>query len=368
MARAAPEREVTPPVVPVAHYPRLRLLAKDVVGESPVLPLLPASLQGLAPAPAGRRSLRELEQMQQELVTSQVPAAAMLEAARAMKQLGAPVAPSRVERWGQLDLGTFGEEPPRASTPPQRTLSPLELGYHPALVEPVPSENAWRPARRYGRWLLLGALVGGVVGVLTVPSRQAAAPTAIGALRPAVAPVPPENAAGNAPPAPPRAVEHTPPTLSVAEEPARGAPLGAKPTAGIDQLKREGEAAVLHTLRAAKNDGFDRVVFEFRGRVPGYHVEYVDGPVRDCGAGDVRHIDGGAWLEVRFSPAYAHSERGEPTIRARELKPALSVVREIQKTCDVEGALTWVVGTASPHRYRVSELSAPPRLVVDIAH
>jgi len=134
------------------------------------------------------------------------------------------------------------------------------------------------------------------------------------------------------------------------------------------QLKRKGEPAVLNALRVAKNDTFDRVVFEFRDHVPGYHLEYLDKPVRGCGAGDVRSIEGDGWLEVRFSPAYAHTEGGASTIRAREFKPQLSIVREIERTCDFEGVVTWVIGTASANRFRTYELSAPPRLVVQIDH
>lgn len=149
---------------------------------------------------------------------------------------------------------------------------------------------------------------------------------------------------------------------------ASAVPAGAEKTAGIVEVKREGYPAVLHAVRAARNQGFDRVVFEFRERVPGYHLEYIDKPVRDCGAGDVKPIEGDGWLEARFYPAYAHTEAGEPTVPERELKPSLSIVREIERTCDFEAVVTWVIGTASPNRYRAFELSSPPRLVVDIDH
>lgn len=125
---------------------------------------------------------------------------------------------------------------------------------------------------------------------------------------------------------------------------------------------------MLEAVRAARDAGRDRVVFEFRGAVPGFHLEYVDQPVRDCGAGDVRAIEGDGWLEVRLSPANAHTEQGEPTVRDRELHPGLPIVREIELTCDFEAVVTWVLGTASPNPYRVFELADPPRLVIDIEH
>ncbi|HEU4580343.1 MAG TPA: DUF4339 domain-containing protein [Polyangiaceae bacterium] len=168
VARAA--RSDAPPPVPVAHYPRLRLLAKDVLSESPLPPT--ASLE---PAQAERHVFRDRDQLQKDLVTSQVPAAAMLEAARAMKQLGAPGMGSSAERWSRLQLGTFGEQPPPASEPCS-TASRVSNTLSPHAVElPAPQPSAAlprlappQPSKRYGRWLALGALVGGALGLLTV--------------------------------------------------------------------------------------------------------------------------------------------------------------------------------------------------------
>ena len=121
-------------------------------------------------------------------------------------------------------------------------------------------------------------------------------------------------------------------------------------------------------MRVTKNASFDRVVFEFRETVPGYRIEYVNRPARDCESGQIRRVDGSGRLEVQLFPAQAHAEEGEPAFRARELKPALSVVRELERTCDRNGVLTWVVGTKAVNRYRAYELTAPPRLVVQIEH
>jgi hypothetical protein len=355
-----------PPAVPVEHYPRLRLLAKDVLSESP-LPPAAAVLQGHAPAQAGRRGLRDLDHMQQELVTSQVPAAAMLERARAMKRPGAPGASSMAERWGQLDLGTFGDAaPPSAapqSSPEPRTLSPLAVELSaPALVEPQARVKAPRRSGGYGRWLAFGALVGGGLGFVTMPARDGQPPTAISALQPAVAAVP-------EPPAPPPpALDSAARAPSSAEATTKLAPPATKKAPGVILVKRKGEPALQQALRVTKNDGFDRVVFEFRERVPGYRLEYVDKPARDCVTGEVRRIAGDARLAVRLSPAAAHTEDNEATVRERELKPALRIIREIERTCDFDDVVTWLVGTSAAQRYRAYELSTPPRLVLEIEH
>ena len=139
-------------------------------------------------------------------------------------------------------------------------------------------------------------------------------------------------------------------------------------TIGIIEVQREEAVRTQTAIRAASHAGYERVVFEFDTGVPGYHLEYLDKPIRDCGAGHVKPIAGDGWLEVRLYPARAHDDAGSPTLAAREFEPRLPIVREIERTCDFEAVVTWVIGVASPNRFRVFELSGPPRLVVDIAN
>ncbi|MFO7179178.1 MAG: hypothetical protein DIU78_010805 [Pseudomonadota bacterium] len=140
-------------------------------------------------------------------------------------------------------------------------------------------------------------------------------------------------------------------------------------TAGILELSgTKSGVSELVGLRAARHDDFDRVVFEFRGARPGARLEYVDRPVRRCGSGEPTEIAGDGWLSVRFEPAAAHTEEGVATIAPRERKLDLPIVREIELTCDFEAMVTVVLGTAKPNRFRVLELDAPPRIVVDVRH
>lgn len=140
-------------------------------------------------------------------------------------------------------------------------------------------------------------------------------------------------------------------------------------TAGIiDRPQPDAPAATLVAVRIGTHEGFDRIVFEFAERVPGYHTEYIDRPVRKCGSGNVTQVAGDGWLEVRMSPVNAHTEEGRPTVAERERMPNLPVLSELELTCDFEAVVTWVFGVESPNRYQVRELSSPPRLVVDVRH
>lgn len=174
-----------------------------------------------------------------------------------------------------------------------------------------------------------------------------------------------------APPAPagPAPTDTLPPDTLPARPPAPGE--GAIPagwTAGIREVRRApSPPSIVTGVRAARNAGFDRIVLAVEGaRVPGYRVEYVDRPVRQCGSGEATEVAGQGWLMIRLNGAAAHDDRGRATVRDRERSLDLPVMREWEVTCDFEGEFTVVVGVARPNRYRVIELANPTRLAVDV--
>jgi len=180
------------------------------------------------------------------------------------------------------------------------------------------------------------------------------------------------------PPSPPTEAAPPPPSDTAAPgtapAPAQGSvapedPKNREWTAGAVKLKRpELTMVTLRSVRAARNEGFDRVVFEFDGpQAPGYQLEYVDKPIVKCGSGNPTEVAGQSWLQVTLMPAQAH-EGGQLTVTERERKSALPVLQELELTCDFEGEVTWVLGNAHPNKYRVMELHEPTRLVVDVQH
>ena len=118
-------------------------------------------------------------------------------------------------------------------------------------------------------------------------------------------------------------------------------------------------------VRAGSHAGFDRVVFEFRGAVPEHRIGYVDQLVED-GSGDPVSVAGAADLEVVFQGANAHRENGSPTISPRRFSPGLPAVKEIAQLGDFEAVVSYGVGVDQRRPIRVSTLSSPSRLVVDI--
>ena len=143
-----------------------------------------------------------------------------------------------------------------------------------------------------------------------------------------------------------------------------------KGTAGTTQKKRDGiQPGLLKAVRTGKHESYDRVVFEFEGNaLPGYVIEYVDKPVRDCGRGEVVPVGGDALLMVSLQPANAHTESGQPTVRNAQLNSDSRLLQDLKLICDFEAQVQWIMGLSSPNRYRVLELNNPARLVVDVTH
>jgi hypothetical protein len=195
------------------------------------------------------------------------------------------------------------------------------------------------------------------ITILVAACESAPAPQNAGS-GPAVASVSPSpTTTPPGPPAPPRVEDET------------GAQDEFVGTAGTtDKPKGTENAALLKAVRFGEHSGFDRTVFEFADVIPGYHIEYVDKPVYQCGSGEAVPVEGSGWLLVRFDRTNAHTEQGKPTIDNREVRTGLSILKEAEMICDFEADVQWVLGVSSPNKYRVLELKDPARIAVDIKH
>ncbi len=159
------------------------------------------------------------------------------------------------------------------------------------------------------------------------------------------------------------------PTTTAAALAARQDTAFVGTTAVTNRVKARAPQAAIRAVETSAQAGYDRVVFEFAGdSVPGYHVEYATKTVRRCGSGDPVTVKGAGRLIVRFEPARAHDDQGQPVIE-RERALGLPAVAEMKLICDFEGQIEWVLGvTAAAAPYRISEQLAPARLVLEIRH
>ncbi|MET8049596.1 hypothetical protein ABZU75_18560 [Streptosporangium sp. NPDC005286] len=148
-------------------------------------------------------------------------------------------------------------------------------------------------------------------------------------------------------------------------------PAGPRPPTSTKEIEVERTTVASPAVTGARfgrHQGFDRVVIDLNGDVPGYTVRWVPELVQD-GSGDRVDVEGGAYLQLTMSPAIAHTEAGKPTWTGGPIFQAqLGNVQSVVKTGDFEGVVS--VGIVLDRRapFRVLEQKNPNRLVIDVAH
>jgi hypothetical protein len=163
------------------------------------------------------------------------------------------------------------------------------------------------------------------------------------------------------------AVSDSAPSVSAgAEEPASAEPAGEWTAGTAFHARVASGVSTVRAMRSAAGADYDRFVIEFEQGLPGYHIEYVDRPVRSCASGHVIELPGDAWLSIRMQPAAGHSDAGRavplPNAAGQDARNFLKVA----VACDFEADYTLVLAVRSPGKYRVLELANPDRLVVDV--
>jgi hypothetical protein len=154
----------------------------------------------------------------------------------------------------------------------------------------------------------------------------------------------------------------------------------ATPQGGIDTLSGAStrpvhvpatnrKTALLTDVRAARHEGFDRVVFQFRNALPGYDVRYVARPVRQDGSGKVVPLGGNYVVRVRMENAL-DADLTKPSAPMtytgpQRFTPGTPEIAELARIGGFEGVLTWAAGLQDRVDFRVSTLTSPARLVVD---
>jgi len=125
----------------------------------------------------------------------------------------------------------------------------------------------------------------------------------------------------------------------------------------------------LTAARTGEHSGYDRVVFQFSAKLPGYTVERVQVVYSDP-EGTPVPLAGQSYLRVVFHgtsavcPQPRHQTYTGPTV----LAPYYPELLTISAAGDFEGVLSFGIGLAAPGSYHVFTLTNPDRLVIDVSH
>lgn len=145
-----------------------------------------------------------------------------------------------------------------------------------------------------------------------------------------------------------------------------------------DAAKGGGDAPtrLLTDVRVGAHGCYDRVTFELKpqqGEADGpvaWKASYESGPIAEDGSGHPVKVKGAAFLVVTMSATGADLSQeaapatytGPASIEAADA----TRIRQVRRTGDFEGVLTWVIGLDKKRPFHVSTHDAPARVVVDV--
>jgi len=109
--------------------------------------------------------------------------------------------------------------------------------------------------------------------------------------------------------------------------------------------------------------GYDRLVLDIRGPIPGYTVRYVDEVIADP-SGRTVTMPGVRYLLVIVRPAQAHTDAGAATIPGGVHTPTYPALASWTLAGDFEGVVRIALGVGGHLSVRTGEL--PGRIYIDI--
>jgi hypothetical protein len=110
-------------------------------------------------------------------------------------------------------------------------------------------------------------------------------------------------------------------------------------------------------------DGYDRIVFDIEGGLPGYSARYVD-EVRADPSDRRLSVPGKRYLLIVFTPAQAHRDDGDATVRGVH-RAGLPMLTSYAVAGDVKGHVSIALGLSARTGFRIGEL--PGRIYIDVA-
>ena len=145
------------------------------------------------------------------------------------------------------------------------------------------------------------------------------------------------------------------------------AALGLPPfTTAPKSAPGSGGQVQLSNNRTGCHATFDRFVFTARFGTPSYRVRYVRKIIAD-GSGATVNLQGSKRLRVIVRDARGNTQGGTNLLR-NVITPNCPNLRQVKVAGDFEGIVTFGLGLRRKTGFRVFRLTAPTRLVVDVAH
>jgi hypothetical protein len=172
------------------------------------------------------------------------------------------------------------------------------------------------------------------------------------------------------------------PNASPGTSPSTGpTPPPSEPTDGLgpfscdfpQTLNGATDRAQISGVRGGAHAGFDRVVFEFSGigaagAIPAIEVKVGEPPFTTDPSGQPISVTGKDFLVFTLHGASITDLAGNLTYTGTtDFQPDLPILQELAMAGDFEAVSTWIAGLSGPACARVTVLTGPGRLVIDLA-
>ena len=128
----------------------------------------------------------------------------------------------------------------------------------------------------------------------------------------------------------------------------------------------DAEPARLTAVATEMLAGYDRVIFSFEDRIPGYRLAFVTEGGGGCdGTEAVGRAP--AYLAVEFERAVSNDD-GVPLVEDRDRTTGFPALVGATQSCDDGTRVRWLLATNAEMEYRFFVMAGKPRLVVDLRH
>jgi hypothetical protein len=124
--------------------------------------------------------------------------------------------------------------------------------------------------------------------------------------------------------------------------------------------------AYVDAVRVGTHTGYDRITIEFKNGLPGQiEIKAQDNATFTQGAsGQTVVLQGSKGLLIILRGTDGHTDYSGAT----DFKTGYQGLQEARQVEDFEGVVQWALGMSSPGCYRVTYLTNPDRLVIDVAN
>jgi hypothetical protein len=106
--------------------------------------------------------------------------------------------------------------------------------------------------------------------------------------------------------------------------------------------------------------------------MPRYQLEEATPPFTEDPTGEPIEIQGEIFARIIFQGASGFDTDQTPVVETytgpKEIKPGLEVLIEAERTTDFEATLGWAFGLSRRSCWKVTELTDPLRLTIDLSH